>query len=371
MLIGCPKEIKNHEYRVGLTPIMVKDLKDQGHEVLIESGAGNGSGFENTNYIEAGATIVDGSDAVFEKAELIIKVKEPQKIERARLQQGQILFTYLHLAPDRDQTVDLIKSGVTAFAYETITDKNGGLPLLAPMSEVAGRLAPQMGAWALQKANLGSGKLLAGVPGVPPANVLILGGGVVGTQAALIALGMGANVTLMDTSIKRLQYLDQFFNMKIKTLLSSKGNIDATLISSDMIIGAVLVPGATAPKLISRSQLSNMKKGTVLVDVAIDQGGCFETSKATTHDNPIYVIDGIVHYCVANMPGAVPNTSTLALTNVTMPFISKLSNFGWKSACKHDSDLLNGLNIHKGKVLNAAVGKALDLEHDDPQSVLN
>ena len=370
MLIGCPKEIKNHEYRVGITPTMVKELIKNNNDVLIEENAGVGSGFENNDYINSGATIVSNASEIFEKAELVVKVKEPQKIERAKLKADQILFTYLHLAPDREQTVDLINSGVTAFAYETITDQNGGLPLLAPMSEVAGRLAPQMGAWALQKTNSGNGKLLAGVPGVEPANVLIIGGGVVGSQAALIALGMGAKVTIMDTSVARLAHLDQMFRLQINTILPLEGNIETLIKDSDLIIGAVLVPGAQAPKLISRSQLSLMKKGTVLVDVAIDQGGCFETSKSTTHDDPIYNIDGIVHYCVANMPGAVPNTSTLALTNVTLPFILKLAKYGWKSACKNDLHLLNGLNVCNGEITNKPVAENLNLRYRNPLELI-
>ncbi len=370
MLIGCPKEIKNHEYRVGLTPPMVKELTKNGNEILIEANAGLGSGFTNEEYVKAGAKLVSNPNEIFKSVELIIKVKEPQKVERTKLQAGQILFTYLHLAPDREQTIDLVNSGVTAFAYETITDQQGGLPLLTPMSQVAGRLAPQMGAWALQKANSGNGKLLAGVPGVAAANVLIIGGGVVGTQAALIASGMGAKVTVLDTSAKRLQNLDQIFGPNVNTILPDESSIELLIRDSDLIIGAVLVPGAKAPKLISRSQLSSMKKGAVIVDVAIDQGGCFETSRATTHDDPIYIVDGIVHYCVANMPGAVPNTSTLALTNVTMPFISRLSNYGWKASCQTDSHLLNGLNVHNGQVTNKQVAEALGLKYSNPLELI-
>ena len=371
MLIGCPKEIKNHEYRVGLTPSMVSDLVAHNNTVIIEKNAGLGSSFSNEDYISAGATIAKESDEVFLRSEMIVKVKEPQKVECAKLRPGQILFTYLHLAPDPEQTADLLDSKVTAFAYETVTDQSGSLPLLAPMSEVAGRLAPQMGAWALQKANGGSGMLLGGVPGVSPANVLVIGGGVVGTQAALIAAGMGAKVTLMDNSISRLKYLDQIFFSKFTTSFSSSENIKLTIRDSDMIIGAVLVPGAEAPKLISRSQLSLIKKGSVLVDVAIDQGGCFETSKATTHDSPIYEVDGIVHYCVANMPGAVPNTSTLALSHATTPFILKLANMGWKPACLNDPHLLNGLNIHDGQITNIAVSRAQGLDYLDPKNLLD
>ena len=371
MLIGCPKEIKNHEYRVGLTPSMVSDLAVHGHSVIIEKNAGIGSGFSDEAYASVGAVITNDTAEIFIKSEMIVKVKEPQKIECAKLRPGQILFTYLHLAPDQEQTADLMNRKVTAFAYETVTDKSGALPLLAPMSEVAGRLAPQMGAWALQKANGGSGMLLGGVPGVIPANVLIIGGGVVGTQAALIASGMGAKVTLMDNSISRLKYLDQIFFSKFSTGFASPENIKKALVDSDMIIGAVLIPGAEAPKLISRSQLSLIKPGSVLVDVAIDQGGCFETSRATTHASPTYEIDKIVHYCVANMPGAVPNTSTLALSHATAPFILNLANMGWKTACAKDTHLLDGLNVYDGHITNKAVSQAQGLDYLDPKTLLN
>tara|TARA_Y200000002_G_scaffold379765_1_gene389761 strand:- start:1211 stop:2326 length:1116 start_codon:yes stop_codon:yes gene_type:complete len=369
MLIGCPKEIKNHEYRVGLTPAVVRTLVANKNNVLIEKNAGIGSGFSDKEYIEAGAKIVTKLD-IFKNSEMIVKVKEPQPSERSKLNHGQTLFTYLHLAPDREQTLDLINSRVTAFAYETVTDVEGSLPLLAPMSEVAGRLAPQMGAWSLQKANGGSGKLLSGAPGVPPSKVLIIGGGIVGTQAALIASGMGADVTLMDNSLKRLKYLNQIFYSKFKTGFPSLENMEKAIIDSDLVIGAVLIPGAEAPKLISRAQLSLMKKGSVLVDVAIDQGGCFETSRATTHDEPTYEVDGIIHYCVANMPGAVPNTSTLALSNATTPFILELAKNGWKSACLANHHLLNGLNIHNGCVTNKPVANAQGLEFFDPKNLL-
>ena len=370
MRIGCPKEIKNHEYRVGLTPSMVNDLTARGNSVMIEKNAGLGSGFSNEAYVNAGATITKDIDQLFQKSEMIVKVKEPQRIEYAKLRPDQILFTYLHLAPDEEQTAGLVNSKVTAFAYETVTDKNGTLPLLSPMSEVAGRLAPQMGAWALQKAHGGSGMLLGGVPGVTPANVLVIGGGVVGTQSALIASGMGAKVTLMDNSIDRLKYLDQIFFSKFTTAFASPENIKKAIVDSDMIIGAVLIPGASAPKLISKSQLSLIKPGSVLVDVAIDQGGCFETSKATTHDSPTYEVDGIMHYCVANMPGAVPNTSTLALSNATKPFIISLAKKGWKTACRNDPHLLNGLNVHDGHITNMAVSQAQNLNYVDPTNLL-
>ncbi len=349
---------------------MVHSLVTCKNDVIIEKNSGLGSGFSDDDYISAGAKIVTGKD-IFENSELIVKVKEPQHSERELLSAGQLLFTYLHLASDDKQTFGLINSGVTAFAYETVTDDKGGLPLLAPMSEIAGRLAPQMGAWALQKANGGSGKLLSGAPGVIPANVLIIGGGVVGTQAALIASGMGANVTLMDNSIERLKYLDQIFQSKFTTCYSSNTNISERIVNSDVIIGAVLLPGAKAPKLISKSQLASINNNSVLVDVAIDQGGCFETSKPTTHDNPIYALDGIIHYCVANMPGAVPNTATLALSQATMPFILQVANFGWKNACFKNPHLLNGLNVHNGHITNKAVAIAQNLHFVEPDTFLN
>ena len=370
MLVGCPKEIKNSEYRVGLTPTVVRTLSIQNHKVLIEQNAGSGSGFTDTDYEEAGARIVAASE-IFKYAEMIVKVKEPQMSERSNLHKDQLIFTFLHLASDKAQTSDLLESRVTAIAYETVTDDSGSLPLLTPMSEVAGRLAPQMGAWALQKANGGSGTLLAGVPGVLPANVLIIGGGVVGTQAALIASGMGANVTVLDKSIHRLNFLDQMFPARFNTLYSSEVNIADAIAESDLVIGAVLVPGAEAPKLISRVQLSSMKSGSALVDVAIDQGGCFETSRATTHDNPIFEVNNIVHYCVANMPGAVPNTSTLALSHATAPLILEIANKGWKTACLENHNLLNGLNIHDGQVTNKAVAMAQRLNFAEPQLLLD
>ena len=308
MRIGCPKEIKNQEYRVGITPAAAREAVGRGHEVLIETGAGAGAGFPDAAYEAAGARILGSAEDVFGEAEMIVKVKEPQAVERARLRNDQILFTYLHLAPDPDQTRDLLASGVTAVAYETVTDSKGGLPLLAPMSEVAGRLAPQVGAWTLQKANGGRGVLMGGVPGVGPAKVAVIGGGVVGTQAAVIAAGMGAEVTVLDLSLPRLSYLDDVFGGRFRTRYASRDNTEELVAEADMVIGAVLIPGAAAPKLVSRAQLSTMKPGAAIVDVAIDQGGCFETSKATTHDDPIYEVDGIMHYCVANMPGAVART---------------------------------------------------------------
>ena len=336
MHIGCPKEIKPQEFRVGMTPNAANEAILAGHTVTIETNAGAGAGFTDEDYTAVGAKIVGTAKEVFDSADMIVKVKEPQAIERKMLREGQLLFTYLHLAPDPDQTHDLLASGATCIAYETVTDRNGGLPLLAPMSEVAGRLAPQVGAWTLQKANGGRGVLMGGVPGVGPAKVLVIGGGVVGTHAAKIAAGMGADVTVLDRSLPRLRYLDDVFGGTFKNAYASAGNTIELARQADLIIGAVLIPGAAAPKLISRAQLSELKPGAALVDVAIDQGGCFETSKATTHQDPIYEVDGIMHYCVANMPGAVARTSTIALGNATMPFMMALANKGWKQACADD-----------------------------------
>ncbi|AWD22176.1 alanine dehydrogenase [Pseudogemmobacter blasticus] len=361
MKIGCPKEIKPQEFRVGMTPDAAREAVAAGHEVLIETKAGLGAGFTDDDYRAAGAAIVDTAEEIFARADMIVKVKEPQPVERKRLRPGQILFTYLHLAPDPEQTADLLASGATCIAYETVTDARGGLPLLAPMSEVAGRLAPQVGAWSLQKANGGRGVLLGGVPGVAPANVVIVGGGVVGTAAARVAVGMGARVTVLDRSVPRLSYLDDIFHGKLVTQYSSAAALAELARTADMVIGAVLIPGAAAPKLISRAQLRDMKPGAVLVDVAIDQGGCFETSRATTHQDPIYEVDGVLHYCVANMPGAVARTSTQALGNATMPFMLALANKGWKKACADDRHLLAGLNVHAGKLTYEAVGVALGL----------
>lgn len=370
MKIGCPKEIKPQEFRVGMTPNAAREAVAAGHEVVIETNAGVGSGFSNEDYIAAGAVILDTAEEIFATADMIVKVKEPQAVERKMLREGQLLFTYLHLAPDPDQTHDLIESGCTAIAYETVTDRNGGLPLLAPMSEVAGKLAPQVGAWTLQKANGGRGVLMGGVPGVAPANVVVIGGGVVGTHAARVAAGMGADVTVLDMSLPRLRYLDDAFRGEFKTSYASKGNTAELVAQADMVVGAVLIPGAAAPKLISRAQLSEMKPGAALVDVAIDQGGCFETSRATTHADPIYEVDGVMHYCVANMPGAVARTSTIALGNATMPFMMALANKGWKQACADDAHLLNGLNVHAGKLTYYAVGKALGIDVTSPQLLI-
>lgn len=362
MHIGCPKEIKPQEFRVGMTPNAAREAVNAGHTVTVETSAGIGAGFTDDDYVAAGATIAGTAADIFAAADMIVKVKEPQPVERKMLREGQILFTYLHLAPDPEQTTDLLASGATCIAYETVTDERGGLPLLAPMSEVAGRLAPQVGAWTLQKANGGRGVLLGGVPGVGPGRVLVIGGGVVGTHAAKIAAGMGADVTVLDRSLPRLRYLDDVFGGTFKNAYASEGNTLELSQAADLIIGAVLIPGAAAPKLISRAQLADLKPGAALVDVAIDQGGCFETSKATTHQDPIYEVDGIMHYCVANMPGAVARTSTIALGNATMPFMLALANKGWKQACEVDPHLLNGLNVHAGHLTYYAVGKALGMD---------
>ena len=370
MKLGCPTEVKAQEYRVGLTPNAAREAVASGHTVLIQQGAGLGAGFEDADYVAAGARIVGSAPEVFAEADMIVKVKEPQPAERAMLREGQILFTYLHLAPDPEQTEDLLASGATCIAYETVTDDRGGLPLLAPMSEVAGRLAPQMGAWTLQKANGGRGVLLGGVPGVGPARVVVIGGGNVGTHAARVAAGMGAEVTVLDRSLPRLRYLDDVFGGTFRNRYSTEGALTELLAEADMVIGAVLIPGAAAPKLVSRAMLGGMKHGAVLVDVAIDQGGCFETSRATTHDDPIYEVDGIQHYCVANMPGAVPRTSTIALGNATLPFVIALANKGWRAACAEDRHLLAGLNVHAGQLTNAAVGEALGREAITPEAAL-
>ncbi|MCC1491686.1 alanine dehydrogenase [Cognatishimia sp. F0-27] len=370
MQIGCPKEIKPQEFRVGLTPNAAQEAIAHGHTVVVERGAGLGAGFDDDAYRAAGARIVDSAEEVFATAEMIVKVKEPQPVERARLRENQILFTYLHLAPDPDQTRDLMASGATCIAYETVTDNHGGLPLLAPMSEVAGRLAPQMGAWTLQKANGGRGVLMGGVPGVGPARVLVIGGGVVGTHAARIAAGMGAEVTVLDRSLPRLRSLDDAFSSLFRTGYSSRGLLQEHLAQADMVIGAVLVPGAAAPKLVSRADLGGMKPGAALVDVAIDQGGCFETSRATTHADPIYEVDGIMHYCVANMPGAVARTATIALGNATMPYMLALADKGWRRACAEDRHMLAGLNVHAGRLTYEAVGSALGIDVTAPAEFL-
>jgi alanine dehydrogenase len=358
MLIGVPKEIKNHEYRVGLTPESVVELRALGHRVMVETNAGGGIGASDNDYRNAGAEIANDARVVFDAAEMIVKVKEPQAGERAMLRRDQILFTYLHLAPDDARTTDLLKSGVTGIAYETVTDPSGALPLLKPMSQVAGRMSIQAGATALEKAHGGRGVLLGGVPGVQPAKVVVLGGGVVGYHAAENAVGLSADVTIFDRSSAALERLQGHFGAKARVLYSSTAAIAAAVREADLVIGAVLVPGAEAPKLVTREMLKTMKQGAVLVDVAIDQGGCFETSHATTHAEPTYVVDGIVHYCVANMPGAVARTSTYALNNATLPHVVRLANLGWKAALQSDKHLLAGLNVWNGQVTFKAVADA-------------
>ena len=363
MRIGCPKEIKNHEYRVGLTPESARELAHQGHEVWIETGAGNGIGATDDDYRAAGAAIVDGPDPIFAECEMVVKVKEPQAVERAKLRKGQILYTYLHLAPDPEQTADLVKSGVTAIAYETVTGPGHTLPLLKPMSQVAGRMAIQAGATALEKAHGGRGVLLGGVPGVLPGKVVVIGGGVVGFNAAQMAVGLGADVTILDRDPEVLEKLGIHFESRAKTRFSNKANLDDEVCQADLIIGAVLIPGAAAPKLVTRDMLKHMKPGSVLVDVAIDQGGCFETSHPTTHSDPTYVVDGIVHYCVANMPGGVARTSTYALNNVTLPHAMQIANLGWQEAMRRNPHLAEGLNVHAGKVTYKAVADELGYDY--------
>lgn len=363
MRIGVPKEIKNHEYRIGLTPAGVRELAGHGHEILVEKDGGKAIGLTDDLYERAGATIIETPEEIFEAAEMIIKVKEPQPNECRMLREGQVLYTYLHLAPDPEQTRLLVESGCTAIAYETVTDARGGLPLLAPMSEVAGRMSIQAGAHALERAQGGSGVLLGGVPGVRPAEVMVLGGGVVGLNAARMAMGMGADVTIFDRSLTRLKYIDELYGDRLNTLYSTDEAIDQHLATVDLVIGAVLIPGASAPKLITRDELKIMEPGSVLVDVAIDQGGCFETSKATTHQDPTYEVEGIIHYCVANMPGAVARTSTFALTNATLAHAVQLANKGAARAMLDDEHLLRGLNVHRGQVTYEAVAKDLGYDH--------
>ena len=368
MLIGVPKEIKTHEYRVGLTPGAVREYVTHGHNVLVESGAGAGIGATDDAYRAAGAEIVADAAEVFARAAMVIKVKEPQPSEWVRLREGQILFTYLHLAPDPEQTEGLLASGCTAVAYETVTDAKGGLPLLAPMSEVAGRISIEAAALALRRYNGGSGLLLGGVPGVAPARVLVLGGGVVGTHAARMAVGLGAEVSILDRSIPRLRQLDDLFAGRVRTRFSTVAVIEEEIAGADVVIGAVLVPGASAPKLVSRAMLSRMKPRSVLVDVAIDQGGCFETSRPTTHEDPTFEVDGVIHYCVANMPGAVPLTSSEALNNATLPYGLALADRGL-NAIFETPGLLEGLNVHAGRLTYKAVAESLGLPWTDPQEL--
>jgi alanine dehydrogenase len=362
MKIGVPKEIKIHEYRVGLVPAGVRELIDSGHQVLVESGAGAGIGFDDSHYRSAGAAIAQRADDIFATSDLVVKVKEPQLTECKQLRSGQTLFTYLHLAADREQAQALLASGATAIAYETVTAPDGSLPLLTPMSEVAGRMSVQVGAHSLQKANGGVGVLLGGVPGVAPAKVVVLGGGVSGTHAAEMAVGLRADVTVVDRSVKRLRELSSLFGSQLKTVYSTAHAIEELVRDADLVIGAVLIAGAAAPKLVTRAMIKTMKPGAVLVDIAIDQGGCFETSRPTTHAEPTYVLDGVIHYCVTNMPGAVPRTSTFALTNATLPYVRALADHGWRQALANDPGLARGLNIHGGEVTHEAVASALGLD---------
>ena len=370
MRIGVPKEIKDNEFRVGLTPSSVAELVHHGHQLVMETGAGLGSGLTDAQYERAGAEIAGDSEAIFQSAEMIVKVKEPLAQERTRLRRGQVLFTYLHLAPDADQTHDLLASGATCIAYETVTSPTGGLPLLTPMSEVAGRLAPQVGAHCLEREAGGRGVLLGGVPGVPAAEVIILGGGVAGTHAATIALGMGANVTVVDRNPDALRRLAFHFGASVRTIFSTRSAIAEIVKRADLLIGAVLAPGAAAPKLVSRDMLTTMKQGAVIVDVCIDQGGCCETSQPTTHSNPTYIVDGIVHYCVTNMPGAVARTSTFALNNATLPFTLALAEKGWKQALADDAHLRAGLNIHAGHVTCRPVAEAHGLKWEPAEKIV-
>jgi alanine dehydrogenase len=359
MRIGVPREIKNHEYRVGLVPAGVRELVTSGHEVFVETGAGRGIGVEDFHYEACGAKVLPTAAEVFQRADMIVKVKEPQPAECAMLRSGQILFTYLHLAADPRQAEGLVKSGATAVAYETVTSPRGALPLLTPMSEVAGRMSIQVGASCLQKAEGGFGVLLGGVPGVQPAKVVVLGGGVAGTNAAEMAAGLRADVTVVDRSVDRLRELSFVFGSTLRTAYSTSETIERLVQDADLVVGAVLIVGATAPKLVTRAMVKKMKPGAVLVDVSIDQGGCFETSRPTTHTDPTFVVDGVIHYCVANMPGAVPRTSTFALTNATLPYVRAIADLGWEAASKRDPGLLAGLNIHAGRVVHPAVVAAL------------
>lgn len=370
MLVGVPREIKDNEFRVGMVPHSVKEVVGHGHKVVVQSGLGLGIGMTDDAYEAAGATIVPDAAQVFAQADLVVKVKEPQPQEIPMLRKGQVLFTYLHLAPDREQTMGLVKQGVTAIAYETVTGRDGGLPLLAPMSEVAGRLAVQAGAHSLERTFGGIGILLGGVTGVQPAKVVVIGGGMVGENAAKMAMGMGARVVLLDTSIPRLRQLDALFGGRVQCLFSNQATLEEHVLDAHLVIGAVLIPGAAAPKLLTRAMIKRMQPGAVVVDVAIDQGGCFETSHPTTHSDPTFVIDGIVHYCVANMPGAVPRTSSFALNNATLPYVLKLADMGWMRALRTDGGLLKGLNVHEGHVCIEAVAKAHGLQFTRPEQIV-
>ncbi|EGQ8409655.1 alanine dehydrogenase [Vibrio cholerae] len=370
MIIGVPKEIKNHEYRVGMIPASVRELVSHGHQVYVETNAGSGIGFSDDDYIAVGASILPTAADVFAKAEMIVKVKEPQAIERAMLKEGQILFTYLHLAPDFPQTEELIKSKAVCIAYETVTDNMGRLPLLAPMSEVAGRMSIQAGAQTLEKSRGGSGLLLGGVPGVAPAKVVVLGGGVVGANAARMAIGLRADVTILDRNIDTLRKLDEEFQGRANVVYSTADTIEKYVLEADLVIGAVLIPGAAAPKLVTQQHIKRMKPGSAVVDVAIDQGGCFETSHPTTHAEPTYIVDDVVHYCVANMPGAVARTSTFALNNATLPYIVKLANKGYQKALLEDAGFLKGLNVIHGKVTYKEVAENFGLDYVDPAKAI-
>ena len=371
MIIGVPKEIKNHEYRVGMVPASVRELIAHGHQVIVETQAGSGIGFSDQDYVDVGASILPAASDVFAQADMIVKVKEPQAVERAMLREGQILFTYLHLAPDLEQTQDLVKSNAICIAYETVTDNNGGLPLLAPMSEVAGRMSIQAGAQALEKSNAGRGMLLGGVPGVEPAKVVVIGGGMVGANAAKMAVGMGADVVVLDRNVNVLRKLDDQFGNRIKAVYSTVDALEKHVLEADLVIGGVLIPGAAAPKLVTKDHINKMKPGSAIVDVAIDQGGCIETSTPTTHAEPTFIVDDVVHYCVANMPGAVPRTSTFALNNATLPYIIQLANKGYKQALNDDAHLLNGLNVINGKVTVKEVAENLGFEYVAPEVALN
>ncbi len=370
MLVGVPREIKDNEFRVGLTPSAVRELTSHGHKVIVQAGAGEVIDLNDERYRAAGAEIVPAAADVFERAELVVKVKEPQPSEISMLREGQVLFTYLHLAPDAAQTHGLLKAGCVAIAYETVTDERGGLPLLAPMSEVAGRMSIQAGAHALEKEAGGRGVLLGGVPGVPPAKVVVLGGGVVGMNALRMALGLEADVTVIDRSLPRLKELDLIFAPALKTRYATTDAVEEGVLTADLVIGAVLLPGGTAPRLVTREMVRAMQRGSVVVDVSIDQGGCFETSRPTTHSNPTYVVDGVVHYCVTNMPGAVARTSTFALNNATLPFTMALADKGWRKALADDCHLRDGLNIWCGNVTYDAVARAHGLPYMPPESVL-
>ena len=371
MIVGIPKEIKNNEYRVALVPAGVRALKENGHQVLVQKAAGEGAGITDAEYEAAGATIISAAEDIFQEAEMIVKVKEPLPPEYNLLKAGQVLFTYLHLAPAPELTKTLLKRRVIGIAYETVQLDNGSLPLLTPMSEIAGKLSVQVAARYLEKENGGSGVLLGGIPGVKPGKVVIIGGGTVGQNAAKIALGMGAHVTLLDVSLEKLRYLDDILGGRITLLSSNADNIEQAVVKADVVIGGVLIPGAKARKLVTRKMISSMRKGSVMVDVAIDQGGCFETSKATTFDDPIFQIDGVIQYCVANMPGCVARTSTFALTNATLPYILKLANSGYETALRDDVPLRRGLNIYKNNLTNKAVAEAVGIDYISYESATN